>query len=140
MNSNANYELQHNDFIFYGIGSRFSFLNKKVNSNFIKLTDSDILKELSKNSYLAERLISEMLIDGKKVTHFLDESKRELWGRYSQNFNNRKLNWSVFRNGNNVDLFLHNISDDSISIEIGIDGYINTISLPPQLESKYNRN
>ena len=131
MNSNANYELQHNDFIFYGIGSRFSFLNKKVNSNFIKLTDSDILKELSKNSYLAERLISEMLIDGKKVTHFLDESKRELWGRYSQNFNNRKLNWSVFRNGNNVDLFLHNISDDSISIEIGIDGYINTISLPP---------
>jgi hypothetical protein len=72
-----------------------------------------------------------MLIDGKKVTHFLDESKRELWGRYSQNFNNRKLNWSVFRNGNNVDLFLHNISDDSISIEIGIDGYINTISLPP---------
>ena len=118
MDNNANKLLNENDFIFYGIGARFSFNLSKVNEDFINMNDDVIFKNLSENNFLAERLIGNKLINGVKKTIFLDEKDKFLWGRYSQNFNNQKINFSLFESGENVNLFITNISNEIINVLI----------------------
>ena len=118
MDSNANKLLNENDFIFYGIGSRFSFNLSKINEEFIKMSDDNILKNLSDNNFLAEQLISNKLINGIKKTIFLNEDDKSLWGRYSQNFDNQKINFSLFESDNNLNIFITNISTEVINVLI----------------------
>jgi hypothetical protein len=118
MDTNANKLLNENDFIFYGIGSRFSFNLSKVNDEFINMNNDEIFKNLSDNNYLAEQLIGNKLISGVKKTIFLNEEDKFLWGRYSQNFNNQKINFSLFEGENNVNIFITNISSDIINVLI----------------------
>jgi hypothetical protein len=118
MDNNANKLLNENDFIFYGVGARFSFNLSKVNEDFINMNDNVIFKNLSENNFLAERLIGNKLINGVKKTIFLNEDDRFLWGRYSQNFNNQKINFSLFESGENVNLFITNISSEIINVLI----------------------
>jgi hypothetical protein len=118
MDTNANKLLNDNDFIFYGIGSRFSFNLSKVNEYFVNMNDDLIFKNLSENNFLAEQLIGNKLISGIKKTIFLNEEDRYLWGRYSQNFNNQRVNFSLFESDNGVNIFITNISNEIINILI----------------------
>jgi len=118
MDTKANELLNENDFIFYGIGSRFSFNLSKVSDEFINMNNDEIFKNLSDNNYLAERLIGNKLISGVKKTIFLNEEDKFLWGRYSQNFNNQKINFSLFEGEDNVNIFITNISDKTVYVLI----------------------
>ena len=118
MDTKANELLNENDFIFYGIGTRFSFNLSKVNDEFISMNNDEIFKNLSENNYLAEQLIGNKLTSGSKKTIFLNEEDRFLWGRYSQNFNNQKINFSLFESGNDVNIFITNISSDVVNVLI----------------------
>jgi len=118
MDTKANELLNENDFIFYGIGSRFSFNLSKVSDDFINMNNDEILMNLSNNNYLAEQLIGNKLINGVKKTIFLNEEDKFLWGRYSQNFNNQKINFSLFEDENNLNIFVTNISNNIINVLI----------------------
>ena len=67
---------------------------------------------------MAERLIGNKLISGVKKTIFLNEEDKFLWGRYSQNFNNQKINFSLFEGEDNVNIFITNISDKTVYVLI----------------------
>jgi hypothetical protein len=110
--------LNENDFIFYGIGTRFSFNLAKVNDEFISMNNNEIFKNLSESNYLAEQLIGNKLTSGVKKTIFLNEEDKFLWGRYSQNFNNQKINFSLFEGEDDVNIFITNISSDVVNVLI----------------------
>jgi hypothetical protein len=123
--------LNSEDFIFFGVGQRFSFNVEKVSKNFLNMSDYKILSELKDNEYLAEKLIKNKLVSGKTKTFFLDENVTNLWNRYSQNFNSTKVHWSLYDNENSVNVFLHNTSNETQNVIINVDENIHTIELSP---------
>ena len=110
--------LKENDFIFYGVGSKFSFNLSKVNPEFLKLKSHEIYVKLSENSFIAEKVISDNLTVGIKKTFYLNENDTNTWSRYSQNFNNQKINFSLFESEYNVDIFITNISNEIVNVLI----------------------
>lgn len=111
--------LKTHDFIFYGIGSRFSFNKERVSQKFLNLSDEQILKNLEKYDWVAEKLIGELLIEGKKI--FIDVSeKRYFWGKYDQHLSNH-FNWCLFENNNNVNLFIKNLKNEQYTINVGVN-------------------
>lgn len=131
LNESANKLLSNYDFIFYGVGSRFSFNLSKVNNNFLNLTNQEIFEGLKKEEYIAERFSSKNLTTGSTKTIFMNESQTNTWGRFSQNFNNTKINWSLFEDNNLIKLFIHNITNLNQSIEIKINNSSQKIQLDP---------
>jgi hypothetical protein len=101
------FRLEKYDFIFYGIGSRFSFNKKKVNTDFLSRTNDKILDGLKRNNYTAEILIFNELISGEKLT-FDVSGKSEFWGKNSNNFDEKTIDWSLFENGEYVYIFVKN--------------------------------
>lgn len=119
------------DFVFYGVGSFFSFKKTKINREFNNMTDDEILNTLSKNDYLAERALGKMLVEGKKHQVFLDDSRKELWGRYSQCFNETKLNWCLLEMNNEVQMFITSIQNKITKAEILVDDKKHSFELSP---------
>jgi hypothetical protein len=118
MNNKASSELKNYDFVFYGVGSRFSFNIDKVNKSFLGMTDQEIFNQLVQNNYLAEKLIQDQLIFGKKKITYMTESETNTWGRYSQNFNQKKVHWSLFERNNEIHLFINNISNENQVVDV----------------------
>jgi hypothetical protein len=131
MNETASKELKLFDFIFYGVGSMFSFKTDRVSRSFLDMSDDDIFRNLGNNDYLAEKLIKNELIFGKTKTYRLDENETNTWGKYSQNFNETKINWSLFENDGNLNLFLHNISNEDQIVEVFLNDKEMTYKLNP---------
>jgi len=98
--------LMDNDFVFYGIGSKFSFKNNSVNKKFTESTDSDLLKMLSENGYAAERVISEKLIDGNKIVYDV-AGITKFYGRHSYN-SEITFDWSIYDDNGTVCIFVDN--------------------------------
>jgi len=118
MNEKASSELKNYDFVFYGVGSRFSFNIDKVNKSFLGMNDQEIFNQLVQNNYLAEKLIQDQLIFGKKKITYMTESETNTWGRYSQNFNQKKVHWSLFEKNDEIHLFMNNISNENQVIDV----------------------
>lgn len=115
---NNKVRLESYDFIFYGIGSRFSFNKNKVNSELLKFNDQEILEALKRNSYAAEILISNELVSGTKLT-FDVAGKNEFWGRNSNNFDDLDFDWSIFEQLDRVFIFFNNHkSNKKIELQI----------------------
>jgi hypothetical protein len=131
MNETASKDLKLFDFIFYGVGSMFSFKTDRVSKSFLDMSDDDIFRNLGNNDYLAEKLIKNELIFGKTKTHYLDENETNTWGKYSQNFNETKINWSLFETDGNLNLFLHNISNEDQMVEVFLNDKEMTYKLNP---------
>ena len=130
-NKKSKIELTDFDFVFYGVGCRFSFNLDRVSHNFLKMNNDEILCRLKKNNFLAERMISNELICGEKKVYYLDENETNTWGRYSQNHNSVKINWSLFENNGKVKLFLHNISNENQEIELFVNDIKTNYNLQP---------
>ena len=131
MNETASKDLKLFDFIFYGVGSMFSFKTDRVSRSFLDMSDDDIFRNLGNNDYLAEKLIKNELIFGKTKTYYLDENETNTWGKYSQNFNETKINWSLFETDDNLNLFLHNISNEDQIVEVFLNDKEMTYKLNP---------
>jgi hypothetical protein len=131
MNETASKNLKLFDFIFYGVGSMFSFKTDRVSRSFLDMSDDDIFRNLGNNDYLAEKLIKNELIFGKTKTYYLDENETNTWGKYSQNFNETKINWSLFESDGNLNLFLHNISNEDQIVEVFLNDKEMTYKLNP---------
>jgi len=131
MNETASKDLKLFDFIFYGVGSMFSFKTDRVSKSFLDMSDDDIFRNLGNNDYLAEKLIKNELIFGKTKTYYLDENETNTWGKYSQNFNETKINWSLFETDGNLNLFLHNISNEDQMVEVFLNDKEMTYKLNP---------
>lgn len=108
------------NFIFYGIGARFSVNPNKVNLEFLNSNDDQLFNLLKSNRWVAEEVISKNLVSDKKHTIFLDESKVDLWGRYSQPFS-QKFQWSMFYHNNMINLFITNQHNEQIKVELSIN-------------------
>lgn len=119
------------DFVFYGIGSLFSFRKSKVNLEFNSLKGDEILNILSKNDYLAENVLSKMLVDGKKHQVFLDDTQKGLWGRYSQCFNNNKINWCLLEIKEEIQFFITSLQEQNTKVEIKVDGNYHFFDVKP---------
>ena len=98
--------LMDNDFVFYGIGSKFSFRNHSVNKEFTESTDPDLLKMLSENGYVAERVISEKLIDGNKIVYDV-AGITKFYGRHSHN-SEMVFDWSIYHDNGTICIFVDN--------------------------------
>ena len=131
MNEVASKDLKLFDFIFYGVGSMFSFKTDRVSGSFLDMSDDDIFRNLGNNDYLAEKLIKNELIFGKTKNYYLDENETNTWGKYSQNFNETKINWSLFEKDGNLNLFLHNISNEDQIVEVFLNDKEMTYKLYP---------
>jgi hypothetical protein len=107
------------DFVFYGIGSKFSFLNKKVNKLFLDSRNKDLLNLLSLNDYVAERVITNNLIAGEKLVIGV-EGKNEFYGRYSHN-SEVDFDWSFYEHNGIVNIFINNSGSRKIRFEITYD-------------------
>jgi hypothetical protein len=118
MNKEALSDLKIFDFIFYGVGQMFSLNLDMVNKSFLEMSDDDIFRNLGNNEYLAEKLVKNNLIFGKTKTYYLDENETNTWGKYSQNFNETKINWSLFEKNEKINLFLHNISNENQVVDV----------------------
>ena len=102
------------DFVFYGIGSKFSFNIDKVSEKFLSLRGEEVIKTLSNLNYVAEKLIDSYLIDGPKM--FFDvEGKNEFMGKYSQS-NKQKIDWCFFEKDEALNLFILNKVNADVSI------------------------
>lgn len=111
--------LKSYDFIFYGIGSRFSFLINKVSQLFINQSNDQILNNLEKNHWVAEKLIDSMLIDGRKK--FIDVAgKNEFWGKYDQYLSN-DFDWCLFEHDNKVKIYINNLKNESHTLQFKIN-------------------
>ena len=95
------------------------------------MNNDEILCRLKKNNFLAERMISNELICGEKKVYYLDENETNTWGRYSQNHNSVKINWSLFENNGKVKLFLHNISNENQELELFVNDIKTNYNLQP---------
>lgn len=132
MESQANKLLNEYDFIFYGIGSRFSVNVKNLNNDFLKFKNENIFQCLKQNDYVAEKVISNYLTQGKKHIINVDEFDIELCGEYSQHIKEVRLNWSLFKHNNTINLFLTSRHNQVLSITYIINHQnSNTINLSP---------
>ena len=101
------------DFVFYGIGGKFSFLKQSLNEELLRSSDKELLKLLSINSYCAEIVIQKFLTNDKNTLFIKsdDMSKTNLInyrsGRYSHN-DEIKLDWSLFEENDKVNIFFNN--------------------------------
>lgn len=118
------------DFIFYGVGPKFSFRADRFRSDLFKMKSSELLDLLSRNEYVVEKVFSEHIIDGKKL--FIPVEDPIFWGAYSQNFNGIRFDWSLFENDNSVNIFIKN--DDPKEIQF----YIKTSSGETPISAKPN--
>jgi hypothetical protein len=128
---NSNSHLEEHDFVFFGVGTKFSFKLDKVNPSFLQLNNSQILEKLKKNEFLAERVLKSELILGKTKNFICDETEVNQWGRYSQNFNNVRINWSLYEIDDSINLFLNNITDEEQSVSIYINNSIVNYKITP---------
>jgi hypothetical protein len=94
------------DFIFYGIGSKLSFKTRSLNTTFINSTDSDILKMLRENDYVAEKVTSENLIIGKKMVYDV-AGINKFYGRHSHN-SEMVFDWSIYDDNGTICIFVDN--------------------------------
>jgi len=131
MNEVASAELKLFDFIFYGVGSMFSFKTDRVSKSFLDMSNEDIFRNLSHNEFLAEKLVNNNLIFGKTKTYHLDENETNTWGKYSQNFNETKINWSLFEKDEKINLFLHNISNENQVVDVVLNDKETKYELTP---------
>lgn len=120
MDYDAKNLLDDYDFIFYGVGARFTFNPNKVNTEFLNSNDDQLFKLLKINNWVAEQVISKNLVTDKKHTIFLNESNKDLWGRYSQPFS-QKFDWSIFDHSNVINLFIANYHTEKIKVEFSIN-------------------
>jgi hypothetical protein len=101
------------DFVFYGIGGKFSFLKESLNEELLCSSDKELLKLLSLNSYCAEIVIHKFLTNDKKTLFIKsDDTSNSNFinyrsGRYSNN-NEIKLDWSLFEENDKVSIFFNN--------------------------------
>jgi hypothetical protein len=121
--------LSDNDFVFYGIGSKFSFLNRSVSKEFLKSTNGDLLKMLSENDYVAEKVISENIICGKKVVYDV-AGITEFYGRHSHN-SETQFDWSLYEDGDNVSIFIDNKGSINLRFTLKYDGVSSDIECRP---------
>jgi len=138
LSSKSNELLTDFDFVFYGVGSKFSFKLDKVNDDFLKMNNTQIIQELRENDFLAEKLLKNKLIDGSIKNFVLNENDTNTWGRYSQNFNTVKINWSLFENGDTINLFLNNITNEPQFLNLSINNNSSVVELPPHVWSIRN--
>lgn len=108
--------LRDYDFVFYGVGPKFSFNVKKFKSELFDMKSEDLLNLLSENEYVVEKVFSDCIIDGKKL--FIPVEDQIFWGSYSQNFNEIRFDWSLFDYDNCVNIFIKNDDDREISFYI----------------------
>jgi hypothetical protein len=117
------------DMVFYGVGPKFSFKVDKVNEKILTMKNDEFLDLLSKHDYVIEKVFGEYLIDGNVL--FIEVTDPVFWGKYSQNFDEIKFDWSLFELDGNVNLFVKNSDDKNINFNLEIDGnIINIISEP----------
>jgi hypothetical protein len=108
--------LDENDFIFYGVGPKFSFNVKKFNTDLLDMKSDQLLELLSKNEYVVEKVFSDCIIKGKKL--FIPVEDQIFWGTYSQNFNEIKFDWSLFEHDGAVNVFIKNDDQKDIIFSI----------------------
>ena len=129
MENNANNLLEDYDYIFYGIGARFSLNSNKLNRSFLNYDNTTLLDCLKSNDYVAEKVLSNMLVAGKKHTININEFDKELCGSYSQHKKSVKLNWSLFEYDNKINLFLTSLHNNEVTIKYYIDKKSSSIKL-----------
>jgi hypothetical protein len=112
--------LMNYDFIFYGIGSKFSFINGKVNKHFLDSKNNDLMNLLYANDYVAERVITNHLIEGRKLVIDVEENSH-FYGRYSHN-SETDFDWSLYEDSCNINIFINNSGMSEIKFEIEYDG------------------
>lgn len=127
----ASVKLEKFDFIFYGVGSQFSFNLNKVSDSFLSMTDNEILIRLKENDYVAEKLIWKGLSVGKVKTELQNEDETNTWNRFSQNFHTVKTNWSLFDVDGKINLFVHNTSETPQTVNLQIKDKNIYFNLPP---------
>jgi hypothetical protein len=115
--------------VFYGVGPKFSFKVDKVNEKILTMKNDEFLDLLSKHDYGIEKVFGEYLIDGNVL--FIEVTDPVFWGKYSQNFDEIKFDWSLFELNGYVNFFVKNSDDKNINFNLEIDGnIINIISEP----------
>jgi hypothetical protein len=124
--------LKSHDFVFYGIGSWFSFLVKKVSPEFLELTPEKILKKLEESDWVAEILLQRMLIDGSTYTPPWTTEYDRYVSRYSQHGEANKLSWVLFQRDGIINVYLGNNSElNSANVQIKYnDQNISALILP----------
>lgn len=125
-----NERLKSCDFVFYGIGSRFSFNINKVSKKFLSFKCDEIINILSTTNYAAEKLIDQYLTNGNKI--FIDVAyKNQFFGKYSQH-NNIKINWCLFEKNNMPHIFVRNCANITInSVRVIYDTVRNEFNMCP---------
>jgi hypothetical protein len=108
--------LSEYDFVFYGIGPKFSFNVENFRSELLEMKSDELLSLLSENEYVVEKVFSDRIIDGKKL--FIPVEDPIFWGTYSQNFNEIKFDWSLFDLGDAINIFIKNDDNREISFHI----------------------
>jgi hypothetical protein len=108
------------DMVFYGVGPKFSFKVDKVNEKILTMKNDDFLNLLSKHDYVVEKVYGEYLIDGNVL--FIPVDDPVFWGKYSQNFDEIKFDWSLFELNGYVNFFVKNSDDKNINFNLEIDG------------------
>ncbi len=131
LEENSNLLLRDHDFIFYGVGTKFSFRLNKVNPLFLQMNNNQILEKLRENQFLAEKLLKSELISGKIKNFIFDETITNQWGRYSQNFNTMKINWSLYENNQAINLFLNNITSEEQVADVHINDTVVNYKMTP---------
>ena len=122
--------LMDSDFIFYGIGSKFSFKTSSISKSFIESTDKDLLRILSENEYVAEKVISENLIDGKKIAYDVGGIDK-FYGRHSHN-SEMLFDWSIYDDNGTVCIFVDNKGSVNLKLTLRYSENIINIECHPR--------
>ena len=119
--------LSEYDFVFYGVGPKFSFNVDKFNNALLDMKSDSLLRLLSENEYVVEKVFSEHIIKGKKL--FIEVNDPLFWGDYSQNFNEIKFDWSLFELGGTPKIFIKNDDHRDIIFSVKHSGEESTIQI-----------
>jgi hypothetical protein len=100
-------------------GSRLSFLINNFNEKYLRMSNEDMLKEMSNFGYVTESFVFNEIISGSKV---IIEMPNNLLNLESTKFNkDRDLEWSFYEENGYVKMFVRNLSDKRVDIEIKIN-------------------
>lgn len=121
--------LNDKSFVFYGIGSKFSFRRDMINDEFLGKSDDDLMSILYENDYVAEKVIQRNLVKGEMAQYDV-AGKNDFYGRYSHN-SAIKFDWSLYEHDNNLNVFIVNHGESPLYFSINYGNSIREITANP---------
>lgn len=100
--------LENFDFIFYGIGAKFSFLASKINDGLAEATDEQLLRLLQRNGNVAEKVLCQELVNGTR--RFIPVEDPSFFGRNSTH-GEIGHDWSLYEEDDRLFIFTINHSE-----------------------------